>query len=380
MRPLPALLISMSCACGGPGSVPTDGTVTDSPFTRTTTTAPLINPRSLVSPSTGETSLGVGADPCAAWDPVENRWRVFFTFADFQAEEAGGISQGIFGGTTADGVTFEPYEDLVVSPMGTYDTSSIETCELIVRPDPTSPTGQRFYLYTGGSEGDDPNYTVTLSTSTDGEHFSYLPASDSPLGLEGALFQIDAVLPGVTNQPGNYVTDQTITVVDDVWHMWTLCIQQIPEPYGGICHSTSTDGVTWQHDGLVSGLDRAFPIQPTVFHNPATGLFEMYVIMDTEEEEAAIHDPIANLTLRVSAYYHATSEDGMLWTYDPVPHLTEDLSLPWEDGGLATGPDAELHDGEVFLFYPTFTSNGQGEVLPGLMNWPVHLATRPADR
>ena len=37
------------------------------------------------------------------------------------------------------------------------------------------------------------------------------------------------------------------------------------------------------------GLTRAAAIQPTVFHNPEAARFEMYVVMDTAEEEVVMN-------------------------------------------------------------------------------------------
>ena len=114
-----------------------------------------------------------------------------------------------------------------------------------------------------------------------------------------------------------------------------------------------------------------------MFFNPQDNLFEMYVVMDTPDEEARIHDLEVNLTLRVTGFYHATSPDGHTWTWDPMQAFGEDTSLPWEDLGLATAADAELRDDEVFFFYPSLTTAG-GSVLPPLANWPLNLAMRRA--
>ncbi|MEM7135771.1 MAG: hypothetical protein AAF500_04285 [Myxococcota bacterium] len=336
----------------------------------------IVDPRDLVSPITGENTVATTADPCAVWDPRAGGWRVFFSFADFEAERRGLPPSGIFGGTWIEGRAFEQYPELAVTQVGTWDASSVETCEVVRLDDATSPTGQRFLLYYGGASAEEPNYVMALATSTDGEHFERLPADKAPLGFEGGLFKIDAVLPNTRDIPGNFVTDPTVVFVDGVFHMWTLCVRQIPDTFGGVCYSTSADGISWNHRGLVSGLSRGAPIQPTVFYDPELERFEMYVVMDTAEEEVGIHDPATNLGLRVTGWYRAVSTDGTRFVADEVLAFGEDLSFPFENAGLATGADAALRGDQVFLFYPSFTTEGQGHALPGLLNWPLNVAVR----
>ncbi|MEM6786467.1 MAG: hypothetical protein AAF715_03020 [Myxococcota bacterium] len=339
----------------------------------------IVDPRELVSPSTGDNTVAVTADPCAVWDPQIEKFRVFFTFADFTAEEQNLPPAGIFGGTWAPGEAFEPYETLALDQIGTFDTYSVETCDVVRIDDETSATGQRFFMYYGGASQEEPDYTIALATSEDGRRFEPIPPNLSPRGALGELFKIDSVLPGAPDVPGNYPTDPTVVIRDDTWHMWTFCVQQFPDGGGGVCHSTSLDGINWQHFGPGSGLTRGAPIQPTVHFNPSLDAFEMYVVMDTPEEEAEIHDVTANLTLRVVGWFRAVSEDGMTWTPDPERGFCEDLSRPWEDAGVATGADAAIANDTLYFFYPSFTTMGRGTFLPGLMNWPLNVAERPLD-
>ncbi len=345
--------------------------------------SPVLDPRSVPSPVTGEATMFGALDPCAVWDPKAELWRVYFSFADDVAESQGLERAGIAGATSVDGTSFTMNPNLALAQQGTFDVGSVETCEVIVMEDEESSTGQRFLMFYSASNlytediEEIGEYVVALATSEDGVIFEPLEAELSRNRESGVLFGISEAL-GVEEVAGNFITDPTVTVKGDTLYMWTLCIQLNPEPFGGICHHTSQDGIQWEHLGFVSGLDRAFAIQPTVFYNPKTDLFEMYVVMDTNEEEARIHDIETNLTLRVTGFYHATSSDGLVWTYDPVQAFSEDTSLPWEDGGLATAADAEYRDGEVFFFYPSFTTQG-GSIFANLLNWPLNLAKRQAD-
>jgi hypothetical protein len=323
------------------------------------------------------------ADPCAVWDPVAELWRVYWSFFDAEAEAEGLPATGMMGATSPDGTALVPHGVLSLEQQGTFDENSVETCDVVVLEDDESPTGQRFLMFYSGSQlpqggpSDDPEasgpYSIALATSTDGVRYEPLEAELSRDGVAGVLFGVSDALGG-EEVDGNFITDPVIAIRGGTLHMWTLCIRQVPEPFGGICHHTSVDAIHWEHRGLVTGLDRAFPIQPTVFYNPATDLFEMYVVMDTPEEEARVHDLETNLTLRVVGYFHATSPDGDTWTQTSDERaFVEDLSRPWENRGLATGADAELKDGVVYFFYPSFTTMG-GSILGNLHNWPLNLA------
>ncbi|MEO0814499.1 MAG: hypothetical protein AAFY60_16690, partial [Myxococcota bacterium] len=302
---------------------------------------------------------------------------------DLLSEEAGGIATGIVGATSADGVNFTINPVLSVEPLGTFDTSSVETCDVIIVGEGNERTFYMFYSGAQAENSTDPEaaakYKIALATSTDGVRFTPISASESPVGQEGVLFGNPEVS-GAPDVFGNFITDPVAVYRDGTFHLWTLCIDQIPEPFGGICYHTSSDALQWTHHGVVSGLNRAFAIQPTVYFNPTLERFEMYVVMDTPEEEAQIHDLGTNLTLRVTGFYHAVSSDGRQWTeVDPSrPQFGEDLGRLWENRGLATGADAELKDGVVYFFYPSFTTEG-ANYLGTLLNWPVNLAVRRAD-
>ena len=341
---------------------------------------PVINPRELRSPTSGTFNVAATADPCVLWDEDAQLWRAYFTFWDWYAEEHGQMAAGISGATSADGKNFVPLGALALEQQGTFDTGSVETCDVVKVDDPERAGAKLYYMYYSGSTaGDDEHpgfYQMGLAISRDGRRFTPLAADRSKDGVPGLLFSIGDVLGGAED-PDSFVTDPTVVLVDGAFHMWSLCVELAPEPYGGICYHSSSDGVSWRHHGLISGLKRAFAIQPTVFHNPTLDRFEMYVVMDTPEEEAQIHDMATNLGLRVSAFYHATSKDGLRWTESSAtPALAENTSLPSEDRGLATAADAEVKDDVVHLYYPSFTTLG-GPGFGTLLNWPLNLATRP---
>ncbi len=341
--------------------------------------SPVLDLRLHPSPSTGRPTMLGAFDPCAVWDPQAQRWRAYFTFADEVAEQSGLPRAGIAGAVSesADGTSFSVLPELALAQLGTFDSESVETCDVVRVDDDESPTGQRFLMFYSGGRGEvDSNYVIALATSDDGVSFEPLEPALAREGEAGVLFGVSEAM-GAPEVDGNFITDPVVAVRGDLFHMWTLCIQQVParDVGGGICHATSPDAISWTHHGRVEGLDRAFAIQPTVFFNPDLELFEMYVVMDTPREEAPIHDLNVNLTLRVTGFYHATSEDGTIWDYDPVQAFSEDTSLPWEDLGLATAADAEYLDGEVFFFYPSLTTQG-GSILGELANWPLNLALR----
>ncbi|MEL6546545.1 MAG: hypothetical protein AAFQ82_18095, partial [Myxococcota bacterium] len=253
---------------------------------------PVLNPRSLVAPISGEPSMFALGDPCAVWDSESQLWRVYWSYTDLLSEEAGGIATGIVGATSADGVNFTINPVLSVEPLGTFDTSSVETCDVIIVGEGNERTFYMFYSGAQAENSTDPEaaakYKIALATSTDGVRFTPISASESPVGQEGVLFGNPKVS-GAPDVFGNFITDPVAVYRDGTFHLWTLCIDQIPEPFGGICYHTSSDALQWTHHGVVSGLNRAFAIQPTVYFNPTLERFEMYVEMDTPEEEAQIH-------------------------------------------------------------------------------------------
>ncbi|MEL6760948.1 MAG: hypothetical protein AAFP04_11160 [Myxococcota bacterium] len=341
---------------------------------------PLLDPRRILSPVSGaRTLLGV-PDPCVVWDSQDQLWRVYWSFVDPEAEERGLLDSGIASASSSDGVDYSVSSQLALEPIGTFDATTVETCEVV---EVEAESGRRFFMYYSGSvssDEDDPEadsiYILGLATSDDGVRFTPVAPSRSPRGELGALFGISEAFGGM-EEFGNFITDPTVVIVDGLFYMWTLCVQQVPEPNGGICHHRSRDGVEWEHLGLVSGLERGFPIQPTVYYNEGSEQFEMYVVMDTSEEEGPIHDFETNLELRVTGFYRATSQDGMSWTEIDVssPQFGEDLSRAYEDRGLATGADVVAKDNAVYLFYPSFTTQG-GSILGDLLNWPLNLAVR----
>jgi hypothetical protein len=341
--------------------------------------SPVLDVRVQPSPSTGRPTMLGAFDPCTVWDPQAQRWRAYFTFADDVAEQSNLPRAGIAAAVSdsPDGTSFSVLPELALTQLGTFDSESVETCDVVRVEDDESPTGQRFLMfYSGGRGQTDSNYVIALATSEDGVSFEPLESELARDGEAGVLFGVSEAM-GAPEVDGNFITDPVVAVREGLFHLWTLCIQQVPkrEIGGGICHATSPDAITWTHLGPVEGLDRAFAIQPTVFFNPELDLFEMYVVMDTPREEALIHNFNVNLALRVSGFYHATSADGMSWEYDPVQAFSEDTSLPWEDLGLATAADAEYLDGEVFFFYPSLTTQG-GSILGEIANWPLNLALR----
>lgn len=344
---------------------------------------PVINPRELKSPTSGTFSVACTADPCALWDERAQKWRVYWTFWDWYAEEHDQMAAGIFGATSADGKNFVPLDTLALEQQGTFDTGSVETCDVVMVDDPENSGSKLYYMYYSASILDDHDepcfHQVGLAISRDGERFTPLSAERSKDGIPGLLFSVGDVLGGIDDTE-NFIADPTVVVVDGTFHMWTLCVELVPEPNGGICYHTSHDGISWSHHGVISGLNRACAIQPTVFRNPRKDRFEMYVVMDTPEEEAEIHDMATNLELRVSAFYHATSIDGLTWTESSSdPAFFEDTSYQSENRGLATGADAEYKDGVVYLYYPSFTTLG-GSGFGTLLNWPLNLATMPLEK
>lgn len=389
LRLLFASLTLALLACGDDGAPLDAGTVDSGPavdagipdtlsFVRDLG-GPVLNPRTIPSPhSDGNNTLGV-FDPCSVWDPDAGVWRVYWSFADQEAEEAGEPATGMMGASAADGRAFVPYAELALEQQGTFDTSSVETCDIVRVPDPDNADQQLFYMFYSGSsvpanEDASSIYRIALAISRDGVRFEPIPTERSRGGVAGVLFGTEEAL-GAPEIEGNFITDPTVVLVDGTFHMWTFCAVTIPEPNGGVCYHTSPDGYTWTHRGISTGFTRGAPIQPTVWYDPIDEEFEMLVILDTPEEEAPIHDFPTNLELRIVGYFHATSQDGLNWEADEERRVFEqDLSLMWEDGGLATGGDVTYRDGSLWFYYPSLTTQGGGYLGGTLLNWPLNLA------
>lgn len=341
---------------------------------------PVVNPRDLISPVTQSKKVMHAADPCAFWDEDESLWRVFFSFWDLEAENTGKLG-GLWGATSSDGINFTPPSSLVLNQLGSFDSESTETCDIVKAPDPVHPQSEIYFLYFSGnsiSNHDTPYHKIGLATSKDGLVFDPISPSSSPKNEEGLLFTGADVLGG-PEVPGNYITDPTVLFINNKFYMWTLCIKQIPEAEanGGICYHESMDGINWVHHGLTSGLTTiAFPIQPSVYFNHKRNRFEMIVVADTPAEESEIHDVETNLTLRVKGWYQAHSSNGKDWTYTNTDRVfLEDTDILWENGGLATGGDVAVKNDHLYFYYPSFTSEG-GSLLGNLLNWPLNLATK----
>ena len=167
--------------------------------------SPVLDPRQNDSPITGEpTMLGI-FDPCAVWDPRDERWRVYFTFADNVAETSGLARAGLAGAVSSDptGTSFVVNDGLAVEQLGTFDSESVETCDVIV--DPFSET-RRFLLYYSGNRGvTDSDYVVALATSDDGVRFDALAPELARDGEAGVLFGVEEALGGMAAE-GNFVT------------------------------------------------------------------------------------------------------------------------------------------------------------------------------
>ncbi|MEL6548263.1 MAG: hypothetical protein AAFQ82_26790, partial [Myxococcota bacterium] len=261
-------------------------------LTRVSTQAPLLNPRDIDSPITGRRGIFAIGDPCAFYHDEEELWRVFWSANDVYAEEMGLNEIGMMGAVSSNGIEFTTLSFLPMTQVGNFDTGSMETCDVI-----KVGTGadRLYYMFYSASAltpdevtGEEfTTWRVGLAISQDGFRFEALPASLSSAGTEGLLFDSTDIL-GKSMRKGNFVTDPVVSFARGKFHMWTLCVQQLPDARGGVCYHTSYDAINWHHHGVVKGLDRAFPIQPTVFFNPATKNFEMYVVMDTPQEEQAV--------------------------------------------------------------------------------------------
>ena len=377
------ILIAISSCDSGTESSSAELIFQDS-FTRYANNS-VINPRDLTSPLSQTKTVGNVADPCSFWDEEKKTWRVFWSLWDINNDLNGLPSTGIFGATSTDGVNFTQLPNLSLEQQGTFDSKTIETCDIVKAPHPTTGLPVYFMYYSGSVETVDEDlslYKIGLALSEDGEYFTPLSNSLSPGADPGLLFGVDEGLPGSIDTPGNAITDPTIVYTNNSFYMWTLCLRQVPSNNmaGGICFHTSNDGVNWTHHGLTQGLTSiAFPIQPTVYFNHLKNRFEMLFIADTPEEEQEIHDAGTNLELRVKGWYQAHSDDGLSWTLTSNQRVfSENTNLPWENGGFATGADAEVQGDNLFFYYPSFTTRG-GSLLGNILNWPLNLATKKLD-
>jgi len=340
---------------------------------------PIINPRRIVSPLSKTNKIAGTADPCALWDPLTSKWRIFWSVWDVASEERGESATGILGAVSSDGENFVVNKKLSLSVNSSFESGSVETCDVVTTGDDS------YYMYYSASTDTigDPEKTfhkIGLAISKDGVSFKQLSDKKSKDGIKGLLFSAADIF-DVEDVPGNFVTDPTVVVRNDGYHMWTLCVVQVPESKanGGVCYHTSKDGIKWKHHGITKGLNfqNVMPIQPTVFYNKKMSRYDMYFVNDLPSEEKKIHNYSTNLGLRVKGFYHATSKNGFDWKIanDRKRVFSEDNKFFYENSGLATGADAVLKGDIIHFFYPSFTTFG-GSIFNDLLNWPLNKASK----
>jgi hypothetical protein len=338
----------------------------------------IINPSQIKIEPTSEAGFNT-ADPCVMFDKKSNLWHLYFSSMIMSKDV-----QVIKHAQSVDGATWTVKDGIALDlgPSGNWDSEVVETCSAVSVE--TAPGVFKYYLFYSGSNtdlGDDKDYyQMGVAVSDNPDAFTRISAVQSPRGAAGLLFnEKDAFVKNPAVVKG-IVTDPDVLYQDGLFKIWYFCAgMNSAGNYvdGGICYATSTDGLSWAHMGSLPSLLNEQSVggvaqQPTVIYNENLKLYEMWFVID---DPAYLSYGISGLA--VGGYYHATSPDGIAWTYDSKTKLdfTWDKNLISENKGMANGPEVFFKNGYYYLFYGTFTTqNVSADYYPYV--WGLNVATK----
>lgn len=320
----------------------------------------------------GSTDLAV-ADPTVIWDAEAGVYKGWWstTVEGLFGPDGPGL-MGIRYAESPDGTTWTVQRELAISAQigdpSAWDHTHSETPFVIKVP--SNPPQRRYLLYYSGGNtsdctvGEAPCYEIGMAYSADGKKFTRLPAAESPYGEAGLVLRGEEALPGVAGTALGIVADPTLVLDGDrTLHLWMSSYAEDADHSVlafGISHASSIDGIHWtpSPSNPLPTLRRPGDLQsgqqPSVLYNPATGLYEMWLTNDRQEDL----DRIPATYFQAFGYWHATSPDGITWTpeYGEEPDLRWDPSFAAERWGLLTGVHVLLHDGEYRMYYSGWSS------------------------
>jgi len=344
----------------------------------------------------GETDLAI-ADPVVIHDDDDGLFKAWWstTLIGPNGPDAPPV-MGIRFAESPDGYSWTVQRALAFSASlagARWDKTHVETPYVIKNE--SNPPERRFMLYySGGNEdlctvGDAPCYQIGLAFSSDGRHFTRLPASESPYGQAGLVLRGDEVLASAPGIALGIVADPTLLLEPDgALRMW---MSSYAEDSGhevlafGVSHASSIDGIHWtpgtdnplvslrRPEGLASGQ------QPSVLFNPQRGLYEMWLTFDRPEDIARVPATL----FQAFGFWHATSTDGLDWSLDSgeEPGFRWNPEFPAERWGLLTGVHVLLWENEYRMYYSSWSSEQVGITALCLATRPViGSARRPAGR
>lgn len=319
------------------------------------------------------------ADPCVLFDKKTNKWHAYFSSMIMSQDV-----QVIKHVESSDAINWTVKNDIALDhgPEGTWDSQMVETCSVVSVE--TKPGTFQYLMYYSGSNtdfGDDRDrYSIGLAVSDNPDTFTRIPLNQSPKNVSGLLFDAKTAFAKNTAVVDGLVTDPDVMYQDGMFKMWFYCagVNNAGKYVdGGICYATSSDGINWDHKGSLMSLLNEHTVgvvaqQPTVIFNDISGLYEIWVVID----DPAYHS-YGIPGLAVGGYYHATSKDGVNWTYSSKTNydFLWNKNLISENTGLANGPDVVFHNGFYYLFYTSFTTQN---ILPNSYPyiWGLNFATK----
>ncbi len=323
--------------------------------------------------------LGFNAsDPCVIFDQGTQKWHAYFS-SEIQSL---GI-QVIKHAESSDHIswTVHPENALSVGAPGTWDSMSVETCSIASVQ--VSPGHFKYFLYYSGTNtlnGHDTDvYKIGLAISDNPNTFTRITAAQSPKSTTGLLFDETDAFSSNPSIVKGIVTDPEVLYSNAQFQMWFYCAGAISSGNyvdGGICFATSSDGISWTHHGSLPSLlneksTGVIPQQPTVIFN--SNFYEMWLDIDDPA-----YSSYGVSGLAVGGFYHATSPDGINWTYTSKTEFdfTWDKSLASEDNGLANGPKVVFYNNTYYLFYGSFTTQNIPASGYQAFTWGLNLATK----
>lgn len=339
----------------------------------------IINPSHFSLP-TGELGFNT-SDPCVLYSEKTKTWHAFFSSNSDKLDK-----QFLMHATSQEatnGWRVLPLPALDVGAANSWDAKTIETCSIVeIEP---RPTESHYYLFYSGANtmggGDEDVYSMGLAVSTDLQSFHRIDASRSPKKTDGLLFDPVQAFRKTLGVTSGVATDPSVIYKDSIFKMWFFCAAKDKSGEfidGGICYASSADGLNWQHEGALPTLmnDKAPGViaqQPTVIYNPQSRLYEMWAVID---DPAYASYGIGGLA--VGGYFHATSPDGLQWTYtDKTAYdFKWDSTIPSENKGMGNGPSVVYSKGIYYLFYSSFTDQQIPTVDYPPFTWGLNLAIK----
>jgi hypothetical protein len=334
--------------------------------------------------ATGQEHEWTRADPSVLFDEADQKYKMWFSTLVVDACDSVTDDMKtrvrIKYAESVDGLRWEvqsePALDVGPDPAD-WDHHTVETPSVIEVAG--APPERRFALLYSGANGSLPKieggvdtWQIGAAFSPDGRHFTRDAASASPyFGKAGTPFAdshkaglvlyVSTAFPDAPEVVYGSVADPEVVFDGTKFHLWFSSAGAAPAdggayrvvsrsgvPLYGISHATSDDLTHWVAEAgnprIVGGG------QPAVVRESA-GFRMLY-----SRDDASDLVGIPSATFPTRGFFEATSADGLDWKSSASRVFAWQPREPLEDLGLMNGPALLAREGELLLFYSSWTS------------------------